>query len=283
MWWISFICFILCFSTSSDFILSLFSFISSFQLLLLLSWRLSVCAWRGRQVRPRLAVSASVFPHKTSTSRPAGCSRQVHTHLDIWPHKIPLFSIVLSFPLKFHTRHSLLCSDWLDHKEALILIKMQLLLPRLFLKPTSCFVVLPHMSLKHCLILRWCSWLARLQLFLLLFFFLYACVVYLKSSCLCFGLSSLILVMIEAFCNCECVYVSVSSFVKKTTEKINTLQMNSDLWPRPDLREGVQGEVTATVTPLPEEGEHEWVTSAAIGGFIYIYIVCIVVFDCLSL
>uniref|UniRef100_A0A673MLI3 Hermansky-Pudlak syndrome 5 protein homolog n=1 Tax=Sinocyclocheilus rhinocerous TaxID=307959 RepID=A0A673MLI3_9TELE len=48
---------------------------------------------------------------------------------------------------------------------------------------------------------------------------------------------------------------SVSSFVKKTTEKINTLQMNADLWPRPDLREGVQGEVTATVTPLPEEVE----------------------------
>uniref|UniRef100_A0A671K7D9 Hermansky-Pudlak syndrome 5 protein homolog n=1 Tax=Sinocyclocheilus anshuiensis TaxID=1608454 RepID=A0A671K7D9_9TELE len=50
---------------------------------------------------------------------------------------------------------------------------------------------------------------------------------------------------------------SVSSFVKKTTEKINTLQMNADLWPRPDLGEGVQGEVTATVTPLPEEVEHE--------------------------
>ncbi|XDV53489.1 hypothetical protein PO909_021974 [Leuciscus waleckii] len=50
---------------------------------------------------------------------------------------------------------------------------------------------------------------------------------------------------------------SVSSFVKKTTEKINTLQMNSDLWPRPDLREGIQGEVTVTATPLPEEGEHE--------------------------
>uniref|UniRef100_W5MIL6 Hermansky-Pudlak syndrome 5 protein homolog n=1 Tax=Lepisosteus oculatus TaxID=7918 RepID=W5MIL6_LEPOC len=31
---------------------------------------------------------------------------------------------------------------------------------------------------------------------------------------------------------------SVSSFVKKTTEKINTLQMNSDLWPRPDARGG---------------------------------------------
>ncbi|XP_057183422.1 Hermansky-Pudlak syndrome 5 protein isoform X2 [Triplophysa rosa] len=46
---------------------------------------------------------------------------------------------------------------------------------------------------------------------------------------------------------------SVSSFMKKTTEKINTLQMNSDLWPRPDLREGVQGEATA----LPDEGEHE--------------------------
>ncbi|KAG1957585.1 Hermansky-Pudlak syndrome 5 protein isoform X2 [Pimephales promelas] len=50
---------------------------------------------------------------------------------------------------------------------------------------------------------------------------------------------------------------SVSSFVKKTTEKINTLQMNSELWPRPDLRDGVQEEVTAAATPLPEEGEHE--------------------------
>uniref|UniRef100_A0A673MFG2 Hermansky-Pudlak syndrome 5 protein homolog n=1 Tax=Sinocyclocheilus rhinocerous TaxID=307959 RepID=A0A673MFG2_9TELE len=60
----------------------------------------------------------------------------------------------------------------------------------------------------------------------------------------------------KMFCICECVYISVSSFVKKTTEKINTLQMNADLWPRPDLREGVQGEVTATVTPLPEEVEH---------------------------
>uniref|UniRef100_A0A8C2K2A9 Hermansky-Pudlak syndrome 5 protein homolog n=1 Tax=Cyprinus carpio TaxID=7962 RepID=A0A8C2K2A9_CYPCA len=48
---------------------------------------------------------------------------------------------------------------------------------------------------------------------------------------------------------------SVSSFVKKTTEKINTLQMNADLWPRPDFREGVHTEVTATVTPLPEEVE----------------------------
>uniref|UniRef100_A0A671K5F2 Hermansky-Pudlak syndrome 5 protein homolog n=1 Tax=Sinocyclocheilus anshuiensis TaxID=1608454 RepID=A0A671K5F2_9TELE len=57
----------------------------------------------------------------------------------------------------------------------------------------------------------------------------------------------------SVFCVCECVYISVSSFVKKTTEKINTLQMNADLWPRPDLGEGVQGEVTATVTPLPEE------------------------------
>lgn len=49
--------------------------------------------------------------------------------------------------------------------------------------------------------------------------------------------------------------------MKKTTEKINTLQMNSDLWPRPDLREGVQGEVTAPVSPLPDEGEHEWDSS----------------------
>nr|XP_055048605.1 Hermansky-Pudlak syndrome 5 protein [Misgurnus anguillicaudatus]XP_055048606.1 Hermansky-Pudlak syndrome 5 protein [Misgurnus anguillicaudatus] len=46
---------------------------------------------------------------------------------------------------------------------------------------------------------------------------------------------------------------SVSSFVKKTTEKINTLQMNSDLWARPDLREGFQEELT----PPPDEVEHE--------------------------
>uniref|UniRef100_A0A671K5C8 Hermansky-Pudlak syndrome 5 protein homolog n=1 Tax=Sinocyclocheilus anshuiensis TaxID=1608454 RepID=A0A671K5C8_9TELE len=65
------------------------------------------------------------------------------------------------------------------------------------------------------------------------------------------------LMTISVFCVCECVYISVSSFVKKTTEKINTLQMNADLWPRPDLGEGVQGEVTATVTPLPEEVEHD--------------------------
>uniref|UniRef100_A0A668AN39 Hermansky-Pudlak syndrome 5 protein homolog n=1 Tax=Myripristis murdjan TaxID=586833 RepID=A0A668AN39_9TELE len=50
---------------------------------------------------------------------------------------------------------------------------------------------------------------------------------------------------------------SVSSFVKKTTEKINTLQMNSDLWPRPDPREGGQVEVSATTAPTPEEMENE--------------------------
>ncbi|TRY95993.1 hypothetical protein DNTS_002156 [Danionella cerebrum] len=50
---------------------------------------------------------------------------------------------------------------------------------------------------------------------------------------------------------------SVSSFMKKTTEKINTLQMNTDLWPRPDLREGVQSETSATSSPVPEEVEHE--------------------------
>lgn len=53
--------------------------------------------------------------------------------------------------------------------------------------------------------------------------------------------------------------VSVSSFVKKTTEKINTLQMNSDLWPRPDQKEGVQSELTITTTPFLEVGDTEWV------------------------
>uniref|UniRef100_A0A8C9X995 Hermansky-Pudlak syndrome 5 protein homolog n=1 Tax=Sander lucioperca TaxID=283035 RepID=A0A8C9X995_SANLU len=39
------------------------------------------------------------------------------------------------------------------------------------------------------------------------------------------------------------VFFSVSSFVKKTTEKINTLQMNSELWQRPEFREGGQAEI----------------------------------------
>ncbi|XP_060770511.1 Hermansky-Pudlak syndrome 5 protein isoform X2 [Neoarius graeffei] len=46
---------------------------------------------------------------------------------------------------------------------------------------------------------------------------------------------------------------SVSSFVKKTTEKINNLQMNSDLWPRPDHRDGGQGEVAPSLTSCPDE------------------------------
>ncbi|XP_026875742.2 Hermansky-Pudlak syndrome 5 protein isoform X2 [Electrophorus electricus] len=50
---------------------------------------------------------------------------------------------------------------------------------------------------------------------------------------------------------------SVSSFVKKTTEKINTLQMNSDLWPRPDHRDGGQGEATASMTPYLDEVDME--------------------------
>ncbi|XP_017340973.1 Hermansky-Pudlak syndrome 5 protein isoform X1 [Ictalurus punctatus] len=50
---------------------------------------------------------------------------------------------------------------------------------------------------------------------------------------------------------------SVSSFVKKTTEKINNLQMNSDLWPRPDHRDGGQGEVTPSVTSCTEELDNE--------------------------
>lgn len=39
--------------------------------------------------------------------------------------------------------------------------------------------------------------------------------------------------------------LSVSSFVKKTTEKINTLQMNSDLWQRPEFKEGGQADAAA--------------------------------------
>ncbi|XP_063053790.1 Hermansky-Pudlak syndrome 5 protein isoform X2 [Engraulis encrasicolus] len=48
---------------------------------------------------------------------------------------------------------------------------------------------------------------------------------------------------------------SVSSFVKKTTEKINTLQMNSDLWPR-ELQ-GSLGEVMTSTAPFPDLEDHE--------------------------
>ncbi|XP_051236610.1 Hermansky-Pudlak syndrome 5 protein isoform X2 [Dicentrarchus labrax] len=47
---------------------------------------------------------------------------------------------------------------------------------------------------------------------------------------------------------------SVSSFVKKTTEKINTLQMNSELWQRSEFREGGQADTTA---PYSEETDNE--------------------------
>uniref|UniRef100_A0A673ZRS8 Hermansky-Pudlak syndrome 5 protein homolog n=1 Tax=Salmo trutta TaxID=8032 RepID=A0A673ZRS8_SALTR len=61
--------------------------------------------------------------------------------------------------------------------------------------------------------------------------------------------------------NCPmCLFLSVSSFVKKTTEKINTLQMNSDLWPRPpDSKDGGQGhvEAVATTAPFPEDVDHD--------------------------
>ncbi|KAM9855043.1 BLOC-2 complex member HPS5 [Aulostomus maculatus] len=50
---------------------------------------------------------------------------------------------------------------------------------------------------------------------------------------------------------------SVSSFVKKTTEKINTLQMNSELWQRPDLREAGQAETSASAAPFSEDVENE--------------------------
>uniref|UniRef100_A0A6Q2XZY2 Hermansky-Pudlak syndrome 5 protein homolog n=1 Tax=Esox lucius TaxID=8010 RepID=A0A6Q2XZY2_ESOLU len=52
----------------------------------------------------------------------------------------------------------------------------------------------------------------------------------------------------------------VSSFVKKTTEKINTLQMNSDLWPRPpDPKEGTHGNVEVIAVPasFPEDVDND--------------------------
>lgn len=40
-------------------------------------------------------------------------------------------------------------------------------------------------------------------------------------------------------------FLSVSSFVKKTTEKINTLQMTSEFRQRPESRESAQADTTA--------------------------------------
>lgn len=52
-------------------------------------------------------------------------------------------------------------------------------------------------------------------------------------------------------------FYSVSSFVKKTTEKINTLQMNSDLWQRPESREGGHPELSVTTAMYLEEMDNE--------------------------
>ncbi|XP_061630629.1 Hermansky-Pudlak syndrome 5 protein isoform X2 [Phyllopteryx taeniolatus] len=48
---------------------------------------------------------------------------------------------------------------------------------------------------------------------------------------------------------------SVSSFVKKTTEKINTFQMNSELWQRPDFRESAHAEMSAGSAQFSEEAD----------------------------
>lgn len=42
------------------------------------------------------------------------------------------------------------------------------------------------------------------------------------------------------------IFFSVSSFVKKTTEKINTLQMNSELRQRSEFKEGIQADTTSS-------------------------------------
>ncbi|XP_024859388.1 Hermansky-Pudlak syndrome 5 protein isoform X2 [Kryptolebias marmoratus] len=50
---------------------------------------------------------------------------------------------------------------------------------------------------------------------------------------------------------------SVSSFVKKTTEKINTLQMNSELRQRPEYKEAGQSDTISSTTSYSEELENE--------------------------
>uniref|UniRef100_A0A3P9IRT5 Hermansky-Pudlak syndrome 5 protein homolog n=1 Tax=Oryzias latipes TaxID=8090 RepID=A0A3P9IRT5_ORYLA len=50
---------------------------------------------------------------------------------------------------------------------------------------------------------------------------------------------------------------SVSSFVKKTTEKINTLQMNSELFQRPEFKESGQAETSTIVNSYSDEMDNE--------------------------
>ncbi|XP_070406456.1 Hermansky-Pudlak syndrome 5 protein isoform X4 [Nothobranchius furzeri] len=54
---------------------------------------------------------------------------------------------------------------------------------------------------------------------------------------------------------------SVSSFVKKTTEKINTLQMNSELRQQPEYKECRQMDAVSNVTLYSEETENEEVSN----------------------
>ncbi|CAL9696958.1 unnamed protein product [Knipowitschia caucasica] len=63
----------------------------------------------------------------------------------------------------------------------------------------------------------------------------------------------------------QAVKESVSSFMKKTTERINTLQMNSELWQRPDFRDGPVLDVlppTATDTDKMENMLYDEMTSS---------------------
>lgn len=55
----------------------------------------------------------------------------------------------------------------------------------------------------------------------------------------------------------QAVKESVSSFMKKTTEKINTLQMNSELWQRPEYRDGPTVETLAPSATYMENMDNE--------------------------
>lgn len=52
------------------------------------------------------------------------------------------------------------------------------------------------------------------------------------------------------------VFLSVSSFVKKTTERINTLQMNSELWQRPEFKDSGHSDTSASAS-YSEEMDNE--------------------------
>lgn len=165
---------------------------------------------------------------------------------------------------------------------------MQLRIPRLFFKSaTSCFVMVSHIALSHGLILCWCQWLVRLHVISALFL--------MQSQqhfiSLYFGQSLLMLMTISVFCVCECVRQCLELCEKDHREDQHASDERrpvASAWPQGRGSRGGHGH-----SDLSSRRSRAWVSlfyfltpyygflTAAV-GVLYIDLVFIVVFDCLS-